>query len=308
MIRDDVGEMRGIRVHPGTATNDGADDRGRRHTARELTYPPVDDDPTVKYPRHGLIGVINLANEKPGVLRYADGPDSALRLANEYRDAGFAALDLGAQSSHYSVRRMTAEEQIALLVPVVTALAADGHHCAVETDIPEVVSAVVQAGATCVNLSGQADSDEMLALIAKLGAACITSFTPRDSPSDVDDIDITRDLAGRHVEYLRGTVARMTAAGVHQLIVDAGIGYSYRMPYSEFAKYQVDTVRHTRRMGEELRYPTLVAVPRVPDTWLVAAFAAVAIESGADLLRCHDPEVGMLAKLLGFIPGDVPNY
>jgi hypothetical protein len=61
-------------------------------------------------------------------------------------------------------------------------------------------------------------------------------------------------------------------------------------------------------MGHELGYPTLVAVPRVNDVWLVAAFAATAIESGADLLRCHDPEVGMVAKLLGVIPGEVPNY
>lgn len=261
-----------------------------------------------EYPSHGLIGVINLANEKPGTLRYADGPAAALRLADEYRQAGFAALDLGAQSSHYSVRRMSAAEQIDLLVPVVAALAGVGHACAVETDIPEVVAAVVDAGASCINLSGQAGSDEMLALIAELQVTCITSFTPRDSPSDVDEVDIDRDLRGRHLEYLRGTVTRLHDAGVDRLIVDAGIGYSYRMPYSEFAKYQVETIRQTRVMGAELDRPTLVAVPRVADTWLIAAFAAIAIDGGADLLRCHDPEVGMVAKLLGFIPGEVPNY
>lgn len=261
-----------------------------------------------RFPDRGLIGVINLANEKPGVLRYADGVEAALRLADEYRRAGFAALDLGAQSSHYSVRRMSAEEQIDLLVPVVTALAAEGHACAVETELPEVIAAVAEAGASCLNLSGKAGSDEVLALIADLGVGCITSFTPRDSPSDVDEIDIERDLRDRHLGYLRGTVQRLVAAGVQGLIVDAGIGYSYRMPYSQFAKYQVETIRQTRRMGRDLGYPTLVAVPRVADVWLIAAFAATAIESGADLLRCHDPEVGMVGKLLGFIPGEVPNY
>lgn len=263
---------------------------------------------TAPYPDRGLIGVINLANEKPGALRYADGVDSALRLADEYRQAGFSALDLGAQSSHYSVRRMSAAEQIDLLVPVVDALCAEGHACAVETELPEVIEAVAAAGASCINLSGKAGSDEVLALIAELGASCITSFTPRDSPSDVDEIDIERDLRGRHVEYLRGTVQRLVDAGVHGLIVDAGIGYSYRMPYSQFAKYQVETIRQTRQMGQDLGYPTLVAVPRVDNVWLISAFAATAIESGADLLRCHDPELGMVAALLGFIPGEVPNY
>lgn len=262
----------------------------------------------VRFPDRGLIGVINLANEKPGVLRYADGVEAALRLADEYREAGFAGLDLGAQSSHYSVRRMSAAEQIDLLVPVVRALSAQGHACAVETEMPEVISAVAEVGASCINLSGKAGSDEVLALIAELGVTCITSFTPRDSPSDVDEIDIDRDLRGRHLEYLRGTVRRLVDAGVQGLVVDAGIGYSYRMPYSQFAKYQVETIRQTRQMGRDLGYPTLVAVPRVDNVWLISAFATTAIESGADMLRCHDPEVGMVAKLLGFIPGEVPNY
>lgn len=260
------------------------------------------------FPDRGLIGVINLANEKPGALRYAAGVDAALRLADEYREAGFAALDLGAQSSHYSVRRMSASEQIDLLAPVVGALCTAGHACTVETDLPEVIEAVADAGATCINLSGKVGSDQVLATLVGRGLGCITSFTPRDSPSDVEEIDIDRDLRGRHLEYLQGTVQRLVDAGVKDLIVDAGIGYSYRMPYSQFAKYQVDTIRQTRQMGQKLEYPTLVAVPRVDNVWLISAFATTAIESGADLLRCHDPEVGMVAKLLGFIPGEVPNY
>lgn len=263
---------------------------------------------STRFPESGLVGVINLANEKPGVLRYADGVDAALRLAGEYRAAGFAGLDLGAQSSHYSVRRMSAAEQIDLLCPVIAALTAEGYRIAVETELPEVIAACAQAGAGCVNLSGGARDDAILGLIGELGLACITSFTPRDNPQDVHAVDIARDLRGRAIEGLRSNVARLRAAGVPQLIVDAGIGYSYQMPYSDFAKYQVETIRQTRELGAAFDLPALVAVPRVPDTWLVAAFAAAAIEGGANLLRCHDPEMGMVGKLLGFIPGEVPNY
>lgn len=260
------------------------------------------------FPESGLVGVINLADEKPGTLRYADGVEAARRLADEYRAAGFAGVDLGAQSSHYSVRRMTAGEQLELLSPVVAALAADGHPVAFETELPDVIRACADSGATCVNLSGGARDDAILALIGELGLACITSFTPRDTPQDVDAVDIARDLRGRAIEGLTGNVARLQAAGSPQIIVDAGIGYSYQMPYSEFAKYQVETIRQTRELGSAFGLPTLVAVPRVADEWLIAAFAAVAIESGADLLRCHDPQMGMVAKLLGLIPGDVPDY
>lgn len=280
----------------------GADTHRQGKTEAQVTAAPD------LYPASGLVGVINLSNEKPGTLRYADGVGSARRLAAEYREAGFAGVDLGAQSSHYSVRRMTAEEQIELLTPVVSALAQDGHRIAFETELPTVIEACAAAGAGCVNLSGGARDDAIITLVGELGLACITSFTPRDTPQDVDAVDIARDLRGRAIEGLRGNVARMEAAKVPQIIVDAGIGYSYRMPYSEFAKYQVDTIRQTREMGAAFDLPTLVAVPRVADEWLIAAFAAVAIESGADLLRCHDPQMGMVAKLLGFIQGEVPNY
>ena len=230
-----------------------------------------------EFPVAGIVGVINLMNEKPDVLRYAATVDDALRMGEEYREAGFAGLDIGAQSSHYAVRRMSAQEQIDRLVPVVEALTADGHPVAVETEIGE------------------------------LDLMCITSFTPRDTPFDVDGVDIERDLRGQYAVGLRANVERLRAAGVRKLIVDAGIGYSYPMPYSEFSKYQVETIRHTRALGETFGLPTLVAVPRVPNEWLIAAFTTLAVEYGASLLRCHDPAVGEVARLLGFIPGDITS-
>lgn len=253
------------------------------------------------FPIAGLIGVINLANEKPGTLRYASDVDAARRLAGEYHAAGFAAIDLGAQSSHYSVRRMSGAEQIDILAPVVLALVEDGHNVAVETEIPGVAGACAEAGAGCLNLSGGIDNDDLLGLIAAHDLTCITSFTPRDSPQDVDAVDIDRDLRGQYLVGLAANVDRLTGAGVSRLIVDAGIGYSYRMPYRDFARYQVDTIRDTPALTEAFSRPTLVAVPRIADEWLVAAFATLAMECGASLLRCHDPAVGEIGRLLGFL-------
>lgn len=252
------------------------------------------------FPDHGLLGVINLANEKPGTLRYADGPSSALRLADEYRRAGFTCVDLGAQSSHYAVRVMTAEEQIGLLLPIVTALVADGHAVAVETALPKVIRACAEAGAGCINLSGGVRHDDVLAALADSRMACITSFTPRDSPQDVDDVDIARDLRAQYLSGLRGNVDRLHQFGITDLIVDAGIGYSYQMPYADYRAYQVDTIRGTAEMAAAFDYPTLVAVPRIDNEWLIAAFATLAMESDASMLRCHDPAVGDVADLLGY--------
>ena len=260
-----------------------------------------------EFPVAGIVGVINLMNEKPDVLRYAATVDDALRMGQEYREAGFAGLDIGAQSSHYAVRRMSAQEQIDRLVPVVEALTADGHPVAVETEIGEVIRACAEAGAVAANLSGSVRDDAVLREIGELDLMCITSFTPRDTPFDVDGVDIERDLRGQYAVGLRANVERLRAAGVRKLIVDAGIGYSYPMPYSEFSKYQVETIRQTRALGETFGLPTLVAVPRVPNEWLIAAFTTLAVEYGASLLRCHDPAVGEVARLLGFIPGDITS-
>ena len=245
-----------------------------------------------------LLGVINLLDEKPGTLQHAATLSDAHRIADAYRDAGFAAVDLGAQSSHYAVRRLGVQEEVDRLVPFVEALAADGHAVSVETGRAEVVRAATTAGATTVNLSSGTTDPEVVAALVSSGATVITAFTPNDSPHEVEGIDVARDFRGKVEAGLLANIAHLRAAGVGSLIADAGIGFSFPVPYEEFSHYQVETIRQTRALADLVQLPVLVAVPRLPNPWLTAAFTTLALENGAAWLRCHDTEVALVLQLL----------
>ncbi|MGD8151347.1 dihydropteroate synthase [Ornithinimicrobium sp. Y1694] len=261
-----------------------------------LTQEPT-NRPGTPLPPH-LLGVINLMNEKPDVLRYADSPEAALRLAEEYRAAGFTAVDLGAQSSHYGVRRIDEDQELAVLLPVVRALVAEEHSVCIETSRAEVIRAACGEGASIVNLSGGLFREDVQAALAETRPSVITAFTPRDSTTEVHDLDIEADLAARLADGLRSNLRLLHDLGVEDVIADAGIGFSYPVPYSEFRHYQVSAIRRTRELAAAVGAPLLVAVPRLPDLWITVTFAALSVEHGADLLRCHDPDVAKVVSLL----------
>lgn len=249
-------------------------------------------------PARGLFGVLNLLTEKPGTLRYAGSVDDARRLAEEYREAGFYSVDLGAQSSHYASRGLGEAEELQVLLPVVEALARDGHTVCVETARAAVIEQCAQAGARVVNLTGGIGDPDVVSALARTGCAVITAFTPRDSPHQVQDVSLDEDLRERLAQGLADNMDTLRAAGVRSIIADAGIGFSYPVPYKEFSQYQVETIRRTPRLAEVLGAPVLVAVPRLRNLWTTAAFATLALEFDAHFLRCHDPEVASIVQLL----------
>lgn len=252
----------------------------------------------VELPPSGLFGVLNLLSEKPGTLRYAGSVDDARRLADEYRDAGFYAVDLGAQSSHYASRGLGQDEELQYLLPVVEALAREGHTVCVETARAAVIEACGQTGARVVNLTAGIGDPEVVGALAGTGCAVITAFTPRDSPHQVHDVSLDQDLRDRLAQGLADNLEVLRAAGVRSIIADAGIGFSYPVPYKEFSRYQVETIRRTPRLADALDAPVLVAVPRLRNLWTTAAFATLSVEFGAHFLRCHDPEVAGIVELL----------
>lgn len=242
-----------------------------------------------------LIGVINLTADKPGkTLKHATTIDEARRIADDYRDAGFSAVDLGAQSSHYAAPIMGTSQELGLLVPIIEALAAEGHTVCVETALSDVVAGCFEAGATMFNLGDGLHDPDVVATIARLNPAVIAAYRPTEAR---EPVDIRAHFQDPVVEGLAQTVDLLREAGVARIIADCGIGYTYDIPYEIFSRYQVETIRRSREIAQRVDAPLLVAVPRLTD-WETAAFATLALEHGADYLRCHDVEIGDILRRL----------
>jgi dihydropteroate synthase len=239
-------------------------------------------------PRPLLMGIVNANPDSFSDAGQAPDPEALL-------DAGADLIDVGGETASGHHAAVTADEEIARVVPVIERLAARGAIVSVDTYKPAVARAAIEAGAVLVNdVSGLRDP-ELADICAATGAGLVimhTRVAPKGTlldPSHYDDV--TADVTG----FLHERMAVAIARGVdpEQLLLDPG---------PDFAKTPAQTVAVLQRLEDLLALgrPLLLAISnkdfvgaltgRPPRERLAGTLAAVAhgIEAGAHVLRVHD--------------------
>ncbi len=224
----------------------------------------------------------------------------AVAQARRFVEAGADVLDVGGESSRprsaYGDRpAVDPEAEAALAVPVVTALAAelgDRALVSIDTSRGSVARAAVAAGASIVNDVWGARRDPGTAAAAAEGSAHLVVMHNQEGD------DYPEGVYDSVVRWLREAVAAAEARGVprDRIIVDPGIG---------FGKGRDQNLELLHRLGELKRdlggLPLLVGTSRkrflgellggaAADDRLEgsAATVALAVASGADIVRVHD--------------------
>jgi dihydropteroate synthase len=227
---------------------------------------------------------------------------AALEQARGFVDAGAALLDVGAESSRPAQfygdhPPVSAEDEAALAVPVVAALAdAFGERALVSIDTTKgsVARLALAAGASMVNdvWAGTRDP-ETVAAAAEHGAHLVLMHNKEvaEYPDGVFDEVVT---------WLRAAIDEALAAGVprERLLVDPGIGFGKTPAHSIELLHRLAELKAA--LGD---LPLLVGTSRKrvigellggadPGERLegTAASVALAIGSGADVVRVHDVE------------------
>lgn len=147
-----------------------------------------------------------------------------LRLASE----GAAIIDVGGESTRPGAARVPQEEELARVVPVVSALAKAGLTVSVDTMRAATATAAVAAGATIVNdVSGGKADPQMFAAVAATRADYVLmhwrahSLTMQEQTHYGDVVaDVVAEILIRR--------DRALAAGIppERIILDPGIGFS----------------------------------------------------------------------------------
>lgn len=240
-----------------------------------------------------IMGIVNLGLDSVADASVPRGPQERIERGLQLAAEGAQIIDLGAQSGRTDNSALPAEEEIALLVPVVRGLADAGVAVSVDTFRAEVARAVVDAGAALINdVSGLADP-EMVAVAAESGAGLVVMHT-RTAPKTAhfpDYVDAMADVCG----FLGEKLAAARAQGVtdDQLIIDPGLDYAKRPAES------IDVLRRWAELDVFGR-PALLAVSRkhfvgmitasTPTERLAGTLAAVefGVSRGAQIVRVHD--------------------
>ncbi|MFC6287935.1 dihydropteroate synthase [Nocardioides sp. GCM10027113] len=177
------------------------------------------------------MGVVNVTPDSfSDGGRWAD-TDAAVAHGLELVRQGADVLDIGGESTRPGATRPLIEEELARVVPVISALAGAGATVSVDTMRAEVARAAVEAGATIVNdVSGGLADPAMLPAVADAGVTYVAMHWR--GHSDRMQERAVYDGPGGAVagvrDELAGRVDAMLAAGVaaERIVLDPGLGFA----------------------------------------------------------------------------------
>lgn len=181
-----------------------------------------------KLDRTLVMGVLNVTPDS-----FSDGglfEDTQIAIAHGQFMASNGAdiVDVGGESTRPGSARISQEEELSRVIPVIEALVKDDIVVSIDTMRSEVARASVAAGATIINdISGGKADPNMLPFVAESGLPFILMHWRGHSDvmaqlTDYDDVtaDVVNELAAQ--------VDVAVAAGVdrNRIVVDPGIGFA----------------------------------------------------------------------------------
>ncbi|WP_051103692.1 dihydropteroate synthase [Terracoccus sp. 273MFTsu3.1] len=175
-----------------------------------------------------VMGVVNVTPDS-----FSDGgewfeQDAAIAHGRDVLLAGADIVDVGGESTRPGAERPSVEEELRRVLPVVTALAADGAVVSVDTMRASVARAAVDAGASIVNdVSGGLADPDMVPWVAANRLPYIAMHwrghsTEMQSRAVYDDVveDVLRELGERRDALLEGGIDE------EHLVLDPGLGFA----------------------------------------------------------------------------------
>ncbi|HUZ29882.1 MAG TPA: dihydropteroate synthase [Solirubrobacteraceae bacterium] len=248
--------------------------------------------------RPWLMGIVNATPDSFSDAGVSLSLDERVELARRLLGAGADVVDVGGESGVTNRPPVTAQEEIARVVPLIERVAGElGGLVSVDTYKPPVARAAVAAGAAMVNdISGLRDP-ELAEVCAETGAGLVIMHTRAAPKQKLIDPAFDGRMAADVEDFLRRRIELALSRGVafEQLMLDPG---------PDFGKTPAQSVEVLRDLGRlhALGRPLLLAVSRKdfvgaiigrpPRARLAGTLAAVAhgVDAGAHMLRVHDVE------------------
>jgi dihydropteroate synthase len=255
-------------------------------------------------PRPGRCVVVGVLNVTPDSFsdggRYIDR-DDAVAHGVAMRNAGADLVDVGGESTRPGAGRVAADVERERVLPVISALVAEGVRVSVDTTRASVAEAAVAAGASVVNdVSGGLADPAMAGVVAAARVPWILMHW-RGHSDRMDELarytDVVEDVRTELLERAEAAVC----AGVDPscIVLDPGIGFAKTAEHNWALLRRLDVlialgypvlVGASRKRFLGLLLPDADGRPRPPAGRDVAtaAVSALAVCAGAWGLRVHD--------------------
>jgi dihydropteroate synthase len=203
------------------------------------------------------MGVLNVTPDSFSDGGRFAGTDEAVAHGLTMLAEGADLLDIGGESTRPGATRPLVSEELARVVPVITALAEHGALVSVDTMRAEVAESALEAGATVVNdVSGGLADPAILRVVAEHDAAYVAMHW-RGHADTMQQRARYADVVGEVCDELRQRVDAAIAAGVapDRIAVDPGLGFA------KTAEHNWELLRHLPAL-DALGLPVLVGSSR----------------------------------------------
>lgn len=250
------------------------------------------------------MGVVNVTPDS-----FSDGGrypslDAAVAHGRRLIAEGANIIDVGGESTRPGADPVAVDDELARVVPVVGALAADGIAVSIDTAKPEVVEAAVAAGAIVVNDVTGLKNPAMLESVAASKAGVVIMHMqgePRSMQDDPRYTDVVLEVRDFLVE--RAQAAQAAGVAAERIAIDPGIGFGKTFDHN------LALLRNLQVLVET-GYPVLLGasrkaflgrilggtVPAAERDPATGATVALAIEQGVAVVRVHN--VAMTAQIV----------
>ena len=175
-----------------------------------------------------VMGILNVTPDS-----FADGGrhndfEAAVNHGHEMLAEGVDIIDIGGESTKPGVERVSEEEELARVIPVIKELAKTGVRISIDTMRASTARAAISAGAQIINdVSGGLADPEMLPTAAQLGVPYIAMHW-RGHSKDMNSRAVYGDVVKDVISELQERIDAALDAGIRQenLMIDPGIGFA----------------------------------------------------------------------------------
>ena len=253
-----------------------------------------------------VMGILNVTPDSFSDGGQFNSVELAVEQAKKMVADGAKIIDIGGESTRPGYTRISDEEEIARVVPVIEAILRENLSVVLSIDTYKsaVARAAIEAGAHMINDIWGCKADPNMASVAAELNVPIILMHNRETATYTD-------YFAQFLADIEESVALALAAGVKRehIVVDPGIG---------FAKNMAQSIETMQRLDElvALGYPVLLATSRKRMIGTVlnlpvdervegtAATCAFGVMKGCHMMRVHDvKEVARTVKMMDALVG-----
>jgi dihydropteroate synthase len=225
--------------------------------------------------------------------------DEALKQAEKLIAEGADILDVGGESTRPNSERVSAEEEIRRVVPVIEALHARFDVAiSIDTSKSEVAKKAINAGAEIINDVSGLRFDETIAEVAAINKTALVLMHLRGEFETIHAQEPVADILAEVSNGFRWSIEKAKSFGVseNQIALDVGIGFSKTFEQNLELIAKLDKL-----VNEFSQFPMLIGTSRKSfigkilddapvDKRLHGTLAAnaIAVWKGANIVRVHD--------------------